>query len=79
MTSGPETIEAIRLLFTAFNEIGGSSTLAGVILTDSSYEKVRTTFGPSAKPYEVSGVSIDLAMEHSFIVDDLLILRGTRS
>lgn len=78
MSQGTEVIEAIRLIMQAFKEIGGEGTLAGVILTNDSFDRVKQAFGPSAKVFAPTGAAFDPQMNDSFVVDGLLILRGTQ-
>lgn len=76
--TGPEIIELLRVAHNALKMIHGADSLAGVILTNESFDQVRRTFGPDARPYNPTGVlAADPAMQDVFVVDGMLILRGT--
>jgi hypothetical protein len=79
MKSGPEVVENIRLLMMVLKELTDEpNALAGVILTGFAYDKVKTLFGANAISYRPGELDLDPEMEHSFVVDGLLILRGTQ-
>jgi len=78
MLSPTEKIEAIRQVYSILKLLCDTESLAGIILTDETYEQVKQIFGDAKFPYRPAEVDLDPAMEHSFVVNELLILRGTR-
>lgn len=76
--SGRETIELVRQVYNLLKLLTEQEALAGIILTDDTYIQVRREFADAAVPYRPAELDIDPAREHSFVVDGLLILRGTQ-
>lgn len=76
--SGRETVEIVRQIYSLLSLLTSEGALAGIILTDGSYTQVKRLFGEAAMPYRPSDLSLDPTMEHSFVIDGLLILRGTQ-
>lgn len=76
--TGPEAIELIRVVHNSLKLLTESESLAGVILTNDTFDQVREAFGPSARPYNPTGNLVaDPRMQDVFVVDGMLILRGT--
>lgn len=73
-----EIRSAMQVVFNALKLLTDDKALAGIVLTDKSYDKVRDLFGPTAKPYNPSGMlEADPRMKDVFVVDELLVMRGT--
>lgn len=70
--------ELVQIAYTALKRLTDEDALAGVIITDSAYLKVRKLFSDKAEEFRPSGLSIDRNMEQGFVVDGLVILRGTK-
>lgn len=73
-----EKIQMVRQIYSLLNVLTQDGALAGVVLTTSSYDQFKKELGAASIPFSSSGVALDLAMEHSFVVDGLLIMRGTQ-
>lgn len=78
MLSPTEKIEAIRQVYSILKLLCDTDSLAGVILTSDTYDEVKKVFGEAAIPFSSVELELDPAMEHSFVVSGLLILRGTK-
>lgn len=76
--SGRETIEVVRQIYNLLLMLTKSQSLAGIILTDDTYTQVKREFGDAAIPYSPGEIDLDPGMEYSFVVDGLLVLRGTQ-
>lgn len=77
LTAG-EKIDLTRAIVTALNQLTEDGALAGIILTTRSFDQFKQELGFNAHPYRPAEIDIDPNMEHSFVVDKLLILRGTQ-
>lgn len=74
----PEIVDATKVLYNTLKLLTDSDALAAIVLTYDSYEPVRNLFGAhQCKPYEPTGISLDPRMENAFVLDGMLILRGT--
>lgn len=74
-----EIVAAVQVLHNTLKMLTESNSLAAIVLTDDSYDQVRRFFGFAAKPYDPTGRLIaDPQMEHVFVVDGMLIMRGTK-
>jgi hypothetical protein len=49
-----------------------------VVLTEDAYNLTRRLFGEVAIPFRPAELDLDPAMENSFVVDGMLILKGTK-
>lgn len=76
--SPSEKIELLRVAYNALKMLTDEGSLAGVILTESSYDNVKACFGPDAKPFSSAGIILDTSMENTFVVDGMLFLKGTQ-
>jgi lactam utilization protein B len=73
-----EVVEAIRVVHNTLKLLTESESLAGVILTNDTYDQVRRLFGFDARPYNPTGKFVgDPQMDHVFVVGGMLIMRGT--
>lgn len=70
--------ELVQIVYTALKRLTDEDALAGIIISDSAYSKVRKLFSDKAQEFRPSGLSIDRNMEQAFVVDGLVILRGTK-
>lgn len=73
-----ETIAIVRDIYNKLKLLTELDALAGIVLTDESYDDVKAEFGRAAIPYSTSNIALDPLMEHTFVVDGLLIMRGTK-
>lgn len=74
-----EKIQMIMAIFTMLKTLHDEEALAGIVLTNSSYEDFKLNLGFAAIPFEPApGTSLDPQMEHAFVVSGLLIMRGTQ-
>lgn len=73
-----EKLELLHAAFNALKLLTNEDALAGIILTDSSYDDIKRLFGDQAQPYKPAGLDWDWKMENTFVVDGLLVLRGTK-
>ena len=74
-----EKIQMVMQIFTLLKTLTDEAALAGIILTDSSYEEFKLNLGFAAIPFgPAPDVTLDPRMEHAFVVDGLLIMRGTQ-
>jgi hypothetical protein len=78
MLNAPDKVERIRLIMMLLKELTEEDALAGVVLTDSSFDQVRDLFGSSAKAYDPGGFIADPMLNNVFVVDGLLFMRGTK-
>jgi hypothetical protein len=76
--SPTEKIEALRIVTTFLNQLTSEGSLAGIILTDQAFDQFKAVLSAHAKPYFPAEISIDPGMQHTFVVDGLLVLRGTQ-
>lgn len=77
--SAAEVIDLTRVLYNTLKMMTEAESLAGVILTNDTYETVRDAFWPTAQPHNPTGGFIaDPRMNDIFVVDGLLIMRGTQ-
>lgn len=76
--SPQDKVEAIRLVMTVLNQLVADGALAGIVLTDSSYEQFKTLLRNHSASLRVAEIDLDPNMEYSFVVDGLLIMRGTQ-
>lgn len=70
-------IEIIRQVYSLLALLQNNGGLAGVIFTDDSYFQLRKELGLHVAPFSPAEITVDPAMEHSFVVNGLLFLRGT--
>jgi hypothetical protein len=73
-----EKIQLVRQVYSLLNVLTKEGGLAGIVLTSESYDQFKKELGHASIPFTSSGVALDLAMEHTFVVDGLLIMRGTQ-
>ena len=78
MISPSEQIQMIQQIFSLLKLLHGDASLAGIILTNQSYDHIKNLFGDAKVPFRPSEVELDPFMNDSFVVDGLLILRGTQ-
>lgn len=76
--SGRETIDLVRQVYSLLLLLTKSEALAGIVLTEDTYTLVKREFGDAAIPYRPAELDLDPSMEHSFVIDGLLIMRGTQ-
>lgn len=77
--SPSDIADLTKVLYNTLKLLTESESLAGIILTNESYDQVRRLFGFNAKPHNPTGKFVaDPQMEHVFVVDGTLILRGTQ-
>jgi hypothetical protein len=76
----PEEIRnGVQALYNLLKFLTDEKALAGIVLTSSAFDEVRDLFGPEAKPYNPSGLlAADPRMKDIFVIDELLIMRGTQ-
>lgn len=67
----------IQQTFTTLKLLTSEDALAGVILTSSGYDKLQALLREHSVPYSPSGITVDPLMHNTFVVDGMLILRGT--
>lgn len=75
--SPKDKVEGIRMVLTILNQLTSQGALAGIILTDETFGQFKSLLRSVAKPYAPAELSLDPSMEHTFVVDGLLVLRGT--
>lgn len=73
-----EQVNMIRQVFSLLKMLTDEEALAGVILTNSSFDGFKNILRANAVAYKPSGLDFDPHMEDSFVVDGMLILRGTQ-
>jgi len=76
--SPQDQVDAIRMLMTIFNQLVSDGALAGIVLTDTAYDNFKRILSQHSVPFRVAEIDLDPRMEHSFVVDGLLIMRGTQ-
>jgi hypothetical protein len=74
-----EVTTLLRTIMTSFRLLAESKTtpVAGIIFENSYFDAIKRMMGPDARPYIASGIDSDPQMENSFVVDGILMLRGT--
>jgi len=72
-----EIVEGIRLVMSTLSMMTSEGALAAVILTNQAYDEVKTIFRNNAVSYRPGEIDLDPGMDHSFVVDGLIFLRGT--
>lgn len=70
--------EAIRAIFNIFKFLTDEDALAAIIVTDSSYPKLRKLFGERCERFDPGGLALDTQMDNGFVIDGLIVLRGTK-
>jgi len=78
MLTPREKIDLIAQVFTLLKLLQSDGALAGVILTNDSYDPIKQLFGDAKIPYRPAELDLDPQMNDTFVVDGLLILRGTQ-
>lgn len=73
-----EITMSMRLIHTTLRLLTDEEALAGIVLTDSSFDKVRDLFGFEAQPHKVGTFIADPQMSSVFVVNNLLVMRGTK-
>ena len=73
-----EQIAMMRQVFSLLKILTDEEALAGIILTNSSFDGFKNILRSQAVVYKPSGLDFDPHMENSFVVDGMLILRGTQ-
>lgn len=76
--SGSETIQLVQQIYNLLLLLTKSKALAGIVLTTDTFELVKNEFGNAAIPYKPSNLDFDPLMENTFVVDGLLIMKGTQ-
>jgi hypothetical protein len=78
MMTPPEQVVRLRLVMMVLQELTDENALAGVVLTDAAFDKIKELFGPSARAYNPGGFVADPMLNDVFVVDGLLFMRGTQ-
>lgn len=73
-----EKIDLIAQVYTLLRMLHEDGALAGVILTNQSYDELKSLFGDAKISYRPAELDLDPDMKDTFVVDGLLILRGTQ-
>ena len=73
-----EIAEALRVVYTTLKLLTDEEALAGIVLTESSFDGVRDLFGFEAQPHKVGTFIADPNMSSVFVVNRLLVMRGTQ-
>ena len=76
----PEEITALlQVVMNALKTLGDYPEIpvAGLIFTNETFDAMKRFFGAEARPFVTSGINSDPSMEHSFVVDGMLMLKGT--
>jgi hypothetical protein len=73
-----EQVQMVRQIFSLMKILTDEEALAGLILTNSSFDGFKQILRSQAVEYKPSGLDFDPHMENSFVVDGMLILRGTQ-
>lgn len=76
--SPQEIVQMTQQVYSLLKLMTDDGALAGVILTNQSYDHVKRLFGDAKIPYKVGDITLDPGMNDCFVVDNLLILRGTQ-
>lgn len=76
--TGAEIRQLVGVIYNTLKLLTDEKALAGIVLTNKGFDKMKEHFGPEAKPYNPSGIlEADPLMKDVFVVDGLLIMRGT--
>jgi hypothetical protein len=78
MLNPKEKIECIRQIYSLFKLLHDEESLAGIVLTSGTYEQFKRELGDASIPYSIGDATLDPGMEHSFVVNGLLVMRGTQ-
>lgn len=76
--SDKEKIELVSLIFSQLNLLFDEEALAGIVLTSGTFDGFRRLLGEAAIPYQPAELVIDPDMQNTFVVNGLLIMRGTQ-
>jgi len=76
--SPTEKIQIVQQIYSMLKLLTEDDALAGIILKDTTYDQFKRYLGPACIPYSPAEITLDPNMEHSFVVDGMLVLRGTR-
>ena len=74
-----EKIKAVMQIYSLLKLLTDEEALAGIVLTDTAFDEFKLNLGFASVPYyPAPDVTLDPNMEHTFVVDGLLIMRGTQ-
>ncbi len=76
--SGAETIQLVQQIYNLLLLLTKSKALAGIVLTDDTFELVKREFADAAVPYKPAELDLDPMMENTFVVAGLLVMKGTQ-
>lgn len=76
--SGEETIQLVHQIYNLLLILTKKQALAGIVLTPDTFDLVKREFGSAAIPYRPAELDLDPLMENTFVVDGLLIMKGTQ-
>lgn len=77
--SPTEQIDLIKQVFTLLKILTIEDALAGIVLTDTSFDQIKRLAGDAAiKHVPAPGLDFDPFMRDTFVVDGLLVMRGTK-
>lgn len=74
-----EQLQMIQQVFTLLRVLTNEGALAGIVLTNSSFDEIKRRLGDAKIPYvPAPGLDVDPFMNDTFVVDGLLVMRGTQ-
>lgn len=77
--SPQEIIQMTQQVYSLLLVLTKEEALAGIVLTDTSFDHVKNLFGDAKVPYvPAPGLDLDPEMRDTFVVDGLLVMRGTQ-
>ena len=76
--SPKDKIELVKQVYSLLRILHDEEALAGIVLTSGSFNEFRALLGEACIPYQPAELVIDPQMETTFVVDGLLIMRGTQ-
>ena len=76
--SGAETIRLVQEIYNLLKLLTKAEALAGIVLTSDTFELVKNEFGNAAVPYKPAQLDLDPQMNDTFVVDGLLVMKGTQ-
>lgn len=76
--TGAETIQLTQQIYNLLLLLTKEKALAGIVLTPGTFEQVKNEFSDAAIPYKSAELDLDPMMENTFVVDGLLVMKGTQ-
>lgn len=73
-----ETIQIVQQIYTLLKLLTDRASLAGIVLETSSFDQIKREFGDAKIPYRPAELDLDPGMNDTFVVDGLLIMRGSK-